>query len=115
LEKLPAAAEARAREEARAAEEVRAAAEARAAAEIRAAEEVRRAEEARAIAMQDAQDVLTGLRGLGVRAEQARLAAEFSKTLQNATLEQKMRAALKLVCPRARVQDFTGTSAGASA
>jgi hypothetical protein len=97
-----------------AAQTTRAATEARTEAETRAAEEARRAEEARAIAKQHAQDVLAGLRGLGVRAELARRAAEFSETLRNATLEERMRAALKFVRPAARCESYTGDGAAAA-
>jgi hypothetical protein len=108
LEELRTGAQARAEEEARAAGDVRA--EARTEAEAQAAEEARRAEEARAIAKQHAQDVLAGLRGLGVRAELARRAAEYSETLQDVTLEQRMRAALGFIRPRTRVQSQNRTS-----
>jgi len=58
------------------------------------------AEEAATKAQADAEakdrieDVLAGLRTLGCRGEGARRAAEFSETLENAPLEERMRAAL---------------------
>ena len=45
-------------------------------------------------------DVIAGLRGLAVRADEARRAAEFSKTIQNASLEERMRAALRFLAPK---------------
>ncbi len=56
---------------------------------------------ARAAAKEQTLDVLAGLRGLGCRIDQARRAAEFSETLHNATLEERMRASLKFLCGRA--------------
>ncbi len=55
---------------------------------------------ARAAAKEQGQDVLAGLRGLGCRAEEARRAAEFSEALHAATLEERMRAALKFLSRR---------------
>ena len=46
------------------------------------------------------QDVMTGLRGLGCRAGDARRAAEFTGTLHCATLEDRMRAALRFLPQR---------------
>jgi hypothetical protein len=43
------------------------------------------------------QDVLAGLRGLGCRADEAHRAAEFSETLPDASLEERMRAALRFL------------------
>jgi len=40
------------------------------------------------------EDVLAGLRSLGCRGEDARRAADFSETLEDAPLEERMRAAL---------------------
>jgi len=48
-------------------------------------------------AHEQARDVLAGLRGLGCSADEARRAAEFSATIQGATLEDRMRAALKFL------------------
>jgi 5-methylcytosine-specific restriction endonuclease McrA len=42
-----------------------------------------------AAAKEQVQDVLAGLRGLGCRADEAHRAAEFSETLQDATLEER--------------------------
>jgi 5-methylcytosine-specific restriction endonuclease McrA len=52
---------------------------------------------ARAVAVEHCRDVQAGLRELGFRADEARRAAEFSATLADATLEERMRAALKLL------------------
>ena len=85
-------------------------------------EESRRAAEARARAaaagaraavQAQARDVMAGLRELGFRADQARRAAEFSETLPDATLEERMRAALKFLCPRTRSQGRFESSAAA--
>ena len=46
------------------------------------------------------QDVLTGLRNLGCRSDEARRAAEFSMTLQHTALDGRMRAALKFLGQR---------------
>jgi hypothetical protein len=46
------------------------------------------------------QDVLVGLRNLGCRADEARRAAAFTGTLQEATLEERMRVALKFLSRR---------------
>jgi hypothetical protein len=54
----------------------------------------------RSVAEEQTQDILAGLRGLGCRADEARRAAEFSKTLRSATLEERMRAALKFLTRR---------------
>jgi 5-methylcytosine-specific restriction endonuclease McrA len=45
-------------------------------------------------------DILAGLRNLGVRADVARRATEFSASLQGATLEERMRAVLKFLGPK---------------
>ena len=42
---------------------------------------------------------MAGLRALGFRAGEAREAAEFCETLLDATLEDRVRAALKFLCP----------------
>ena len=47
------------------------------------------------------EEVIAGLRGLGCRADEARRAAELSETLQGASLEERMRAALQSLRPRA--------------
>jgi len=52
---------------------------------------------ARDLANEQARDVWIGLRGLGCPAEEARRAAEFSRTLKCATLEERMRAALTVL------------------
>ncbi len=51
---------------------------------------------------QETQDILNGLRELGFRAGESRRAAEFSATLPNAALEQRMRAALNFLRPKIR-------------
>ena len=56
----------------------------------------------RAVAKELTLDVLSGLRGLGCRADEARRAAEFSESLQDATLEERMRAALSFLSRRQR-------------
>ena len=80
----------RKRHEARCAAEARA----RALAKGRAANEQAVREQA---ASEQVQDVLAGLRNLGCRADEARRAAAFTGTLNNATLEERMRAALKFL------------------
>lgn len=55
--------------------------------------------------MEQAQDVLTGLRTLGCRADEARRAAEFSTTLHDATLEERMRVALRFLSPPMRTSN----------
>ncbi len=54
----------------------------------------------RAAAQDQVQDVLAGLRGLGCRADEARRAVECSDAPQDATLEERMRAALKSLSRR---------------
>jgi hypothetical protein len=60
------------------------------------------AAEAEAVTRQHTADVQSGLRGLGVRAAEARRAAEYSETLGDVTLEERMRAALRFLYPKAR-------------
>jgi hypothetical protein len=55
-----------------------------------------KAQHALAAAKEQSHDLLAGLRGLGFRADEARRAAEFSET-HGATLEERMRAALKFL------------------
>ena len=55
---------------------------------------------ARTAAQEQARDVMAGLRELGFRAEEARRAAAFSQTLPDATLEERVRAALRFLCPK---------------
>ena len=43
---------------------------------------------------------MAGLRELGVRADEVRRAVEFSSTLHDVTLEERMRAALKFLGPK---------------
>ena len=48
-------------------------------------------------AEQQSEDVLAGLRGLGCRVTEARRAVDLSETSQDATLEERMRAALRFL------------------
>jgi 5-methylcytosine-specific restriction endonuclease McrA len=84
-------------------EEARRAAEAKARARAEAKQAVAAEAEARAIAQEHAKDVMCGLRNLGFRADQARRAAEYTATLSDATLEDRLRAALKFLCPKRSV------------
>jgi hypothetical protein len=88
--------------ESRQAPRVRATADAPAAmfsaAEARAAEV--RSAEVRAAAEEEARDVMAGLRELGVRGDEARRAVAFSQSLHDVTLEERMRAALRFLCPK---------------
>jgi 5-methylcytosine-specific restriction endonuclease McrA len=56
----------------------------------------------RAVAKEQAREVTTCLRELGFRAGEARRAVECCETLPDATLEERVRAALKFLCPKAR-------------
>jgi 5-methylcytosine-specific restriction endonuclease McrA len=56
----------------------------------------------RAAAQEQSRDVQAGLRSLGCRADEARRAAEFTETLQGATLEGRMRAALEFLGSRSK-------------
>ena len=49
-------------------------------------------------------DVIAGLRELGYRLDQARRAVASTEHLGEATLEQRMREALRFLCPRARTE-----------
>jgi 5-methylcytosine-specific restriction endonuclease McrA len=71
------------------------------------------AERRRAAAKEQARDVMAGLRELGFHAAEARRAAEYSETLQDATLEDRMRLALVYLCPKPRVEIRVGTCVGA--
>ena len=57
------------------------------------------------------EDVMKGLRELGFGAAEARRAVESCKSLKDATLEDRVRAALKFLCPKARTSG-TSQSAG---
>jgi Holliday junction resolvasome RuvABC DNA-binding subunit len=72
------------------------------------------AEHRLAAAKEHARDVMTGLRELGFRADEARRAAAYSETLQDATLEERMRLALVFLCPKPRVENRVGPCIGAS-
>ena len=83
-------------------EEARLAAEKRRAEKVRAEEErEKEREKARARAAENAeledqiQDVLSALRGLGIRGEHARRAAERARNLEGASLADRIRAALE--------------------
>jgi hypothetical protein len=58
------------------------------------------------------QDVFAGLRELGILGDRARRAVDYSESIADATLEGRMRAALKYIRPRV---SRTGASAPASA
>ena len=90
-------------------QEARRAAKARAAAETRVAAETGACAEAR----EQAQDVLAVLRNLGVRGERARRIASLSETFPVATLEDRVRAALRLLGPKPR--DFIASDPAGSA
>jgi hypothetical protein len=57
---------------------------------------------ARAVAREQARDVTACLRELGFHVGEARRALECCETLPDATLEERVRAALKFLCPKAR-------------
>jgi Holliday junction resolvasome RuvABC DNA-binding subunit len=87
-------------------EEKRAAA--KRAAEARRTEKSRKAAEEKARAEAEANeqtlDVISVLRNLGFRADQARPAAESTADIPNPTLEARIRAALKFLSPRPYVE-----------
>jgi 5-methylcytosine-specific restriction endonuclease McrA len=66
-------------------------------ARLAAAEARARAAAKEQAAREQIRDVVAGLLNLGCRADEARRAAEFARTLQDATLEERMRAALKFL------------------
>jgi len=59
-------------------------------------------------ATEHAKDVLAGLRNLGCRANEARRAVEFSENLGNATLDERMRAALRYLSLESRAAGERG-------
>ena len=65
------------------------------------------AAEARALADEHSKDVIACLRTLGFRAEQARRAAGHCTTLPDGSLEERVRAALRLLCPSRAVRPST--------
>ncbi len=85
-------------------------------AQARAAESDARAQAAEAqarsqlLAKEHSKDVMAGLRELGFRAGEARRAVEFCETLQDATLEERVRAALKFLCPKSYFRDRVGAN-----
>ena len=93
------------REEAR-----RAAARTRAAAAEARARAAEAEARSRAVAKEHARDVMACLRELGFNLGEARRAVEFCETIPDATLEERVRAALKFLCPKAR---RVGASGGA--
>jgi 5-methylcytosine-specific restriction endonuclease McrA len=68
---------------------------------------------ARAVAKEQARDVMACLRELGFRAGEARRAVEYCATIPDVTLEERVRAALGFLCPRPRSHNRDGTSLGA--
>jgi len=119
--KREAAAENRPREaEARTAESRRREAEARAADEARRqAAAARAAEETRHKAAQDraraaAEEVITPLRLLGFRADEARRAAALCEAISDAPLEQRVRRALSCLSPRPRTPARAPTGLGSA-
>ena len=63
-----------------------------------------------AAAQEQASDVMACLRELGFRASEARRAVDFCETIPAGTLEERVRAALKFLCPKPRFQSRVGTS-----
>jgi hypothetical protein len=59
-------------------------------------------------------EVIACLRELRFRPDEARRAAEFCETMFEATIEERVRAALKFLCPKVRFQG-SGASLGAPA
>ena len=68
------------------------------------------AERSRAVAEEHAAHVMACLRELGFRAGEARRAVEFCLTIRDATLEERVRAALKFLSPKPRFRGGVGTS-----
>jgi Holliday junction resolvasome RuvABC DNA-binding subunit len=60
------------------------------------------AQEARASAEESTKEVIAGLRSLGCRATEARRVAEQVVPLGHATIEERLRAALRLLAPQSR-------------
>ena len=67
-------------------------------------------ERSRALAQEHARHVMASLRELGFRPGEARRAVEFCTTIPDATLEERVRAALKFLCPKTRFHSRVGTS-----
>ena len=67
---------------------------------------------ARAVAEDHARDVRAALRELGCPAGATRRAVEFCLTLPDATLEERVRAALKFLCPATGFHGRVGASLG---
>jgi 5-methylcytosine-specific restriction endonuclease McrA len=66
-------------------------------------------------AQEQARDVMACLRQLGFRAGEARRAVELCATIPEAKLEERVRAALKFLCPKTRFQGRIGTILAAPA
>jgi 5-methylcytosine-specific restriction endonuclease McrA len=97
------------REEARRAAQAKELARAEAARAKAASEQAAKEEQARAREEQS-KDLICGLRNLGFRADQARRAAESTATMTSATLEERIRAALKILCPKRSHEGRGGTA-----
>jgi 5-methylcytosine-specific restriction endonuclease McrA len=91
------------------------AAHARAEAASAAAEEAAAQAQQRTVAEEQTNDLICGLRNLGFRADQARRGAEATATMTGATLEERIRGALRLLCPKVRMHPRVGTNLPASA
>jgi hypothetical protein len=87
---------------------------ARAEAARAAAEEAAAQAQAQAIAEEQTKDLICGLRNLGFRADQARRAAEATATMTGATLEERIPAALKMLCPKRSHEGRAGTAVAAA-
>ncbi|HYM81761.1 MAG TPA: hypothetical protein VEY91_10190 [Candidatus Limnocylindria bacterium] len=68
------------------------------------------ADRSRTAAREQAKDVMTALRELGFGVEQARRATSFCETLAGVTLEERVRAALRFLCPKTRTHERNHTS-----
>jgi hypothetical protein len=100
------------REEARRAAQAKEHARAEAARAKAASEQAAKDEQARAL--EQSKDMICGLRNLGFRADQARRAAESTAAMTYATLEERIRAALKILCPKRSNVGRSGTVAAAT-
>jgi hypothetical protein len=87
---------------------------ARAEAARAAAEQAAAQAQERAVAEEQSKDLICGLRNLGFRADQARRAAESTAAMTDATLEERIRAALKMLCPKRSNEGRGGTAVAVS-
>jgi 5-methylcytosine-specific restriction endonuclease McrA len=87
---------------------------ARAEAARAAAEQAAAQAQERAVAEEQSKDLICGLRNLGFRADQARRAAEATAEMTDATLEERIRAALKILCPKRSHEGRAGTAVAAA-